>query len=104
MFPRKLRELLSVPTRRSRQSRLQTTRKRSPRFLHGFESLEERTVLSFVAPVSYTAGTTPVAMISGDFNGDGRVDLLTTNSGTNNVDVLLGNGDGSFQAPLSSSL
>ncbi len=35
----------------------------------------------------------------GDFNRDGVQDLVATNSGLNNVAVLLGNGDGSFQAP-----
>ena len=33
----------------------------------------------------------------GDFNGDGRPDLAVANSGDNNVSVLLGNGDGTFQ-------
>ena len=35
----------------------------------------------------------------GDFNRDGIQDLVATNSGLNNVAVILGNGDGSFQAP-----
>ena len=34
----------------------------------------------------------------GDFNVDGLPDLAVANSGSNNVSVLLGNGDGSFQA------
>jgi hypothetical protein len=34
----------------------------------------------------------------GDFNGDGRRDLAVANEGSNNVSVLLGNGDGTFQA------
>jgi hypothetical protein len=33
----------------------------------------------------------------GDFNGDGAIDLAVTSQGTNQVGVLLGNGDGSFQ-------
>jgi len=32
-----------------------------------------------------------------DLNGDGRLDLVTANSGSDDVSVLLGNGDGSFQ-------
>jgi hypothetical protein len=35
-----------------------------------------------------------------DFNGDGIQDLAVANWGSNNVSVLLGNGDGSFQAAL----
>ena len=33
-----------------------------------------------------------------DLNGDTVLDLVTTNSGSDDVSVLLGNGDGSFQA------
>jgi hypothetical protein len=32
----------------------------------------------------------------GDFNGDGLLDLAVTNFYSDNVSVLLGNGDGSF--------
>jgi hypothetical protein len=35
----------------------------------------------------------------GDFNGDDKVDLVTTSSSGADVSVLLGNGDGSFQSP-----
>ena len=35
--------------------------------------------------------------MTGDFNGDGRTDLAVANSGSNDVSVLLGNGDGTFQ-------
>src|SRR5208282_3523334 len=42
----------------------------------------------------------PASVAIGDFNGDGIPDLVTANRGTNNVSVLLGNGDGTFQAAL----
>ena len=35
--------------------------------------------------------------MTGDFNGDGRPDLAVANYGDNDVSVLLGNGDGTFQ-------
>jgi hypothetical protein len=34
----------------------------------------------------------------GDFNGDGTMDLAAANESSNTVSVLLGNGDGTFQA------
>src|SRR6266699_280774 len=37
----------------------------------------------------------------GDFNGDGKLDLAVTDYSNNNVSVLLGNGDGTFQAAQS---
>jgi hypothetical protein len=37
----------------------------------------------------------------GDFNGDGALDLAVANANSFNVSVLLGNGDGSFQAERS---
>ena len=42
-------------------------------------------------------GKNPSSIAVGDFNGDGRVDIVTVNS-DNTVSSLLGNGDGTFQA------
>src|SRR5262245_38595605 len=39
----------------------------------------------------------PLAIASGDFNGDGITDAAVTSSGTNQVSILLGKGDGNFQ-------
>jgi len=35
-----------------------------------------------------------------DFNGDGNADLVVANQNSDDVSVLLGNGDGTFQAAL----
>jgi hypothetical protein len=64
------------------------------------EALEDRTLLSgvsFSPPVSYPV-VNPQSVAVGDFNGDGKQDLVVTDAATNGVSVLLGNGDGSFQA------
>jgi fibronectin type 3 domain-containing protein len=62
---------------------------------------------TFKAQVSYptTVGAIigPTAVTTGDFNGDGRVDLAITNQGNNTVAILIGNGDGTFHAPLESA-
>jgi hypothetical protein len=44
-----------------------------------------------------------MAIVSADFNGDGRLDLATANEIDNNVSVLLGNSDGTFQPALTSA-
>jgi hypothetical protein len=60
---------------------------------------------TFGAPISYNAGATtgtgPATLAAADFNGDGVLDLAVANPSTGTVSVLLGRGDGTFQAPLS---
>jgi hypothetical protein len=56
------------------------------------------------AGVLGTGGSGPTAVAVGDFNKDGHLDVVVTNSGNNNVGVLLGKGDGTFQAPVITSV
>jgi hypothetical protein len=53
-----------------------------------------------VDPDCFEAGTAPVALATGDVDGDGRQDVVTANSGSNDVSVLPGNGDGSLAASV----
>ena len=59
---------------------------------------------TFRTPTNYTTGSnsSPYDVKVADVNGDGRLDLLAANSNyaSNSVAVLLGNGNGTFQAPL----
>jgi hypothetical protein len=44
------------------------------------------------------SGPFPENIVTGDFNHDGNVDLAIANPGSGTIGVLLGNGDGTFQA------
>ena len=67
------------------------------------ESLEDRCLLSFSPAVSYPVGVDPQAVVTGDFNGDGRLDLAVANASSNTVSILLGNANGTFQAAQNSA-
>lgn len=66
------------------------------------EPLEDRRMLSFAPLVSYPVDLDPGAVVTGDFNADGRPDLAAANVSSNTVSVLLGNGDGTFQSASTS--
>jgi hypothetical protein len=55
----------------------------------------------FQPPVGYRVGVGPDSVATGDFNGDGKQDLVVVNErephGSGRLSVLLGNGDGTFQ-------
>jgi hypothetical protein len=61
---------------------------------------------TFGAAHLFTAGLHPRALAVGDFRGDGILDLAVANEGTfpdyrdSSVSVLLGKGDGTFEAPI----
>jgi DNA-binding beta-propeller fold protein YncE len=54
---------------------------------------------AFRDPILYsTEGEHPGSLIVGDFNNDGHADLAAANEGSGTISILLGNGDGTFQA------
>ncbi|MHB1128351.1 MAG: FG-GAP repeat domain-containing protein [Bacillota bacterium] len=63
---------------------------------------------TFAAAVAYRAGGSPIALAAGDFNGDGALDLPVANQGSwpnpDFLNILMGNGDGTFQAARKISL
>ena len=58
---------------------------------------------NFGPPVNYATGTVSSGMNKGDFNNDGELDLVVTNQG-GGISVLLGNGDGTFNNAVNTSL
>jgi VCBS repeat protein len=61
------------------------------------EALEDRWLPAFLAPVNYAVGNGPLAIVTADLNNDGKLDLISANSGDNTISVEMGNGDGTFQ-------
>ncbi len=57
---------------------------------------------TFGAAANYSTGAANAVFIAaGDFNNDGALDLAVVNGGAqDSVSILLGNGDGTFQAPV----
>ncbi len=51
---------------------------------------------TFGTKIDTAVGLSPSALVTADFNADGKPDLAVTNSGSNTISVLLGNGDGTF--------
>jgi hypothetical protein len=56
---------------------------------------------SFTMMMAYStgSGSKPRGIVAGDVNNDDRFDIVVANSGTNNIGILLGYGNGSF-API----
>lgn len=50
------------------------------------------------SPIEFATGREPSALASADVNGDGRLDLITTDT-THHVEVMLGTPNGMFRAP-----
>src|ERR1700722_8235150 len=76
---------------------------------HPIESLERRVYLSLAVPIAYSVGTQDYPggngfgsqVVTGDFNGDGKLDMAVTSPADNTVNILKGNGNGTFQPAVS---
>ena len=77
------------------------------------EPLEDRKMLSFTPQAGYTIGTqaesfipnaVPADVASADLNGDGKLDLAVVNRSDNSVNILMGNGNGTFQTAVKYAL
>src|SRR5262249_10453131 len=64
----------------------------------GAQSAVAQTI-KFTSPADFPAGR-PFVVSSGDFNGDGKVDLVAGDITNNDLVILPGNGDGTLKAPV----
>src|SRR5688572_12832400 len=55
--------------------------------------------VEFTGPTNFPVGSSPTAMVVGDFNGDSDPDLAVVNGGDDDVSVLLGAAGGTFTGP-----
>jgi hypothetical protein len=59
---------------------------------------------TFKTAVRVPAGTAPSAIAVGDFNKDGKLDMIVANKGDSSAQVFLGNGNGTFKSQPSVAL
>src|ERR1017187_4434166 len=63
--------------------------------------------VAFPSPTTFTSSlataNSSVAVATGDFNGDGKLDVVTLDY-TANLNVILGKGNGTFQSPITLNL
>ena len=55
---------------------------------------------TLIGPSSYAAGNSVAAIVSADFNNDGKLDLAVASSASHEVRILLGAGNGTFKPPI----
>jgi hypothetical protein len=65
-----------------------------------FETTRPTSAVAGSITSALATGTGPSSVATADFNGDGKLDVVLTNGGSNNISIFLGNGDGTFQAAV----
>src|SRR6267154_1993020 len=70
-------------------------------YMAGSPTLVSAQNVSFVSRKDFAVGAAPSAVAVGDFNGDGKLDMVVAGWGPQGVSILLSNGDGTFQSARS---
>ena len=70
--------------------------------INGIAVLTEYVAAEFVKQVVYSTGSTPqpFSVAAGDFTHDNRSDVIVANSGTDDLSVLVGSGNGTFEREM----
>src|SRR5580692_5947091 len=55
-------------------------------------------------PLGLAGLNSNTSIATADFNRDGKADLVVASTSLNTFSVLLGNGDGTFQAPINTAI
>jgi FG-GAP-like repeat len=61
------------------------------------EQLEDRAMMTFLVPSTLPVGTSTGGVAVGDYNADGKADMAVVDQTASKVDLMLSNGDGTFQ-------
>ena len=93
IFAKMITGMFGLPAKHARARRSQRHAETNRMLL---QQLETRVMLTFSVATNFTVGTNPISVAIADVNGDGKPDLVTANSVSNDVSVLLGTGTGSF--------
>jgi len=62
-----------------------------------FDALERRDLLAFAPAVSYPTGSAPHYLAAADLNFDGNIDLVGAATGSDQIMILMGTANGTFQ-------
>jgi|GEM_PF-790024 len=69
-------------------------------YVYQFTTATTGSSANFLPGTDPAVGVNPYDMAIGDVNGDGNVDLLAANGGSNTVSIRLGNGTGTFSGSV----
>jgi hypothetical protein len=65
-----------------------------------FETTRPTSSVALSISSGLATGTNPSSMATADFTGNGKLDVVFTNGGSNNLSIFSGKGDGTFQAAV----
>jgi hypothetical protein len=70
----------------------------------GASSMSFDTPKEFQVSPATSPSDEPVAVVAGDINNDGKIDVVTANQNSDKIKVILGNGDGTFSSRMEFSV